>query len=209
MPCPPDADLRRLLDGALPDPARAGVEDHVDRCEACQARLADLTGGDTVAQRLRGNNGPAGRRPTPSLVARTFLGRVRAAGDGVSGPTVLFPGGPGAAPPVVAGYEVLEELGRGGMGVVWKARDVRLNRPVALKMLLDSKYASPEVRLRFLIEAEAVARLQHPGIVQVYEFGGHDGQPYLAMEYVGGGTLAGRLGSGGRFAPREAAGLVA
>ncbi|MBX9623845.1 MAG: serine/threonine protein kinase, partial [Gemmataceae bacterium] len=210
-PCPSDDQLRLLLDGSLGDADRAGVEDHVNGCDVCQGRLGELTGGDTVALRLR-ENGSAARRVTPSLVARTFLGRVRAAGDdGDAAPdrTMLFPGGPGTPPPVVAGYEVGEELGRGGMGVVWKARDIGLNRTVALKMLLNSKYASPEVRLRFLIEAEAVARLQHPGIVQVYEFGDHDGQPYLAMEYVPGGTLAQRLSGGERFAPRDAAALVA
>jgi serine/threonine-protein kinase len=91
--------------------------------------------------------------------------------------------------PRVPGFELLELLGRGGMGVVYKARQVALNRVVALKMVLAGEHAGPEERARFLAEAEAVAALQHPGIVQVYEFGTHAGLPYFALEYCPGGSL--------------------
>jgi serine/threonine-protein kinase len=96
--------------------------------------------------------------------------------------------------PAVAGYEVLGILGRGGMGVVYQARDRRLKRVVALKMILAVEHAGPEAAARFRAEAEALARLQHPNIVQVYEVGEQDGRPYLALEYVPGGSLARRLG---------------
>jgi serine/threonine-protein kinase len=99
-----------------------------------------------------------------------------------------------SAPPDLAGYEVLEELGRGGMGVVYRAWDRRLKRPVALKMLLAGAYARPEERERFRREAEAEAGLRHPNIVQVYDVGTLDGRPYLIMEFVEGGSLAQRLG---------------
>ena len=84
-------------------------------------------------------------------------------------------------------------LGRGGMGVVYKARHLRLNRPVALKMLLAGAYAGPAERERFLREAEAVAGLRHPNIVQVYDVGDLDGRPYFTMEFVEGGSLAQKL----------------
>src|SRR5262249_13369380 len=100
------------------------------------------------------------------------------------------PGGQAAGWPAVPGYDVLGELGRGGMGVVYKARQVSLNRVVALKMILAGPDADAEARRRFRAEAEAVARLQHPNIVQVYEHGHSAGHAYLALEYVEGGTLA-------------------
>ena len=89
----------------------------------------------------------------------------------------------------IQGYEILDELGRGGMGVVYKARDKALNRIVALKMILAGVHASDESIARFRIEAEAVAQLQHRGIVQVYDVGQSDGQPWCALEYIDGGGL--------------------
>src|SRR5207237_2228727 len=99
---------------------------------------------------------------------------------------------PRAAAPeraAIPGYEILSELGRGGMGVVYRARQIGLKRTVALKMILAGSHAGPEELGRFKAEAEAVARLQHPNIVQVFEVGEHAGLPYLALEFVDGGTL--------------------
>ncbi|QEH37686.1 Serine/threonine-protein kinase PknB [Aquisphaera giovannonii] len=109
--------------------------------------------------------------------------------------------------PVIPGYEILEELGRGGMGVVHRARQLRLNRIVAIKTILAGDHATPQAAARFLAEAEAVARLQHPNIVQIFALGEHEGRPYFEMEYVPGGSLAGRM-RGQAWAPRDAAQTV-
>jgi serine/threonine-protein kinase len=95
--------------------------------------------------------------------------------------------------PVISGYEVESILGRGGMGVVFKARHLKLKRTVALKMLLAGAYAGAEELARFQREAEAVAALRHPNIVQVHDAGDLGGRPYFTMEYVEGGTLAHHL----------------
>jgi serine/threonine protein kinase len=111
----------------------------------------------------------------------------------------------GATLPIVPGYEILEELGRGGMGVVYKARALRLNRIVALKMILAGAHAGPEATLRFLNEAEVAARLRHPNVVQIFGLGDHDGRPYVELEYVEGGSLARRLNGTPRAAVSAAA----
>jgi tetratricopeptide (TPR) repeat protein/tRNA A-37 threonylcarbamoyl transferase component Bud32 len=113
----------------------------------------------------------------------------------------------GQAFPAVPGYEILAELGRGGMGVVYKARHVRLNRLVALKMILAGGRAGKSDLARFQSEAEAVAQLHHPHIVQIYEIGEADHQPYFALEFVEGGTLDGRS-SRNPLTARQAARVV-
>ncbi len=112
-------------------------------------------------------------------------------------------------PPDVPGYDLLGELGRGGMGVVYKAREKALGRVVALKMILAGAHASESERARFRQEAAAVAALHHPGIVQIFHVGEHAAQPYLVLEYVDGGTLAERLSGGNLLSARDAAAVVA
>jgi serine/threonine protein kinase/tetratricopeptide (TPR) repeat protein len=106
--------------------------------------------------------------------------------------------------PRLAGYEILGELGRGAMGVVYKARQSGLNRIVALKMILAGSRASPEDLKRFQTEAEAVAQLRHPNIIQVYEVGSWNGRPYCVLEFVEGGTLEDKIDHTPQ-PPREAA----
>ena len=107
----------------------------------------------------------------------------------------------------VPGYEILGELGRGGMGVVYKARQISLKRLVALKMILAGSHAGPEATARFLREAETIARLRHPNVVQVHDYGTHEGKPYLCLEYLEGGSLADEI-KGGPRPPAEVARTV-
>ena len=109
--------------------------------------------------------------------------------------------------PAIPSYEILTILGRGGMGVVYRARHIKLKRQVALKMLRAGAQAGPEHHARFRREAETIARLQHPNVVQIHEVGEHDGMPYLSMEYVAGGSLRDKL-AGMPLPPREAATLT-
>ena len=114
---------------------------------------------------------------------------------------------PVGALPEIPGYTVLEVLGRGGMGVVYKARQLKLNRAVALKMLLYGAYASPAELSRFMREAKAVAALQHAHVVQLYDIGERDGCPYFTMELMAGGNLGQKL-AGAPQPAREAASLL-
>jgi tRNA A-37 threonylcarbamoyl transferase component Bud32 len=108
--------------------------------------------------------------------------------------------------PIVAGYEIERELGRGGMGVVYQALHTALKRRVALKMILAAQ-AQTEERARFMSEANAVAQLKHPNIVQIYEIGEAEGRPFFSLEFVDGGSLEDRFG-GKPMAWREAAELI-
>ena len=153
----------------------------------------------------------AGERPEPAEYLRRFPGSaeaLRALFDATE--PGIEPAAVGdAAPPVpcIPGYLILSELGRGGMGVVYLARQQRLGRHVALKMILAADQGSSEAVARSLAEARLIARLKHPHIVEIYHVGDQDGRPYLELEYVEGGSLAGRL-RGSPWPARAAAELV-
>jgi WD40 repeat protein len=142
-----------------------------------------------LEQRHRG-----GERPAPEDYRSRFPEQLARIGTLLRRLTAPATAGPVPPPrPVIPGYEVLGVLGQGAMGVVYHARQVALDRPVALKMILAGEYAGAVARDRFHAEAEAVARLQHANVVQIYETGEHAGRPYLVLEFVDGGSLAQRL----------------
>jgi serine/threonine protein kinase/Tfp pilus assembly protein PilF len=153
------------------------------------------------------------RHSDQASVAQTQLvpGEAPADGNGEGSTLSQVDEPPRTPPPVyspnIRGYEILGELGRGGMGVVFKARQIELKRLVALKMILSGPYASTEELARFRLEAEAAAGLQHSNIVQIYAIGQHKGLPYFCMEFVDGGSLSRRIG-GKAQAPEEAARLI-
>jgi eukaryotic-like serine/threonine-protein kinase len=139
-----------------------------------------------------------GPRPSPDLptegARQGQADRTLAAGNGA--PPEARRAAEAGPLPSVAGYQVLGVLGRGGMGVVYKARQAGLNRLVALKMVLAGSHAGSDAVARFEAEAEAVAQLQHPNIVQIYEIGEHQGLPFFSMELVEGPSLGDQLGRG-------------
>ncbi len=170
--------------------------------------LAELVGqiADEFTDRVHRGETPdveeyARRHPSLAGVLREVLPAVRALG-GLPAPTFRR-GTPAPLPTTIGPYEVLGPLGQGGMGVVYKARDPRLGRVVAVKVSHDDEGD----RERFRIEGRAAARLRHPHIVSVYEVGEHEGRPYLALEYVAGGTLAAHLRRH-RPTPAQAVALV-
>ncbi|HEX4606758.1 MAG TPA: serine/threonine-protein kinase, partial [Urbifossiella sp.] len=191
-----DERLATLLDGLGADLKAGRTPDVTAAAVAHPDLAAELTDLWAVAQFAQ-----LARPPAHTAVydppARTLAAPARAA-----------PAGP-AALREFGDFEILEELGRGGMGVVYKARQRSLDRTVALKMIREAHLASPDDAARFRTEAAATARLKHPNIVTVYEVGTVGGQAYLCMEYVDGPTLAQRVQADGPLPPREAARLVA
>jgi WD40 repeat protein/serine/threonine protein kinase len=142
------------------------------------------------------------REMSQSIVRAVHSGSLSQAATGAT------PGrGKSPAPVSVGQYEILGEIGRGGMGVVYKARDRKLGRHVAVKMIRSAGLASPTEVARFLSEARAKARLSHPNVVPVYEIGEADGLPYFVMALIDGGSLQARLAEG-PLPVVQAAGLI-
>ena len=191
-------------------------EPNIDRDEQLAMLLADLTDQANDGQHVD-INAVCEDHPEIADELRELWGAVMiadAAGSSElhatlsSGTARDTPGASFELPCRFGDYELLEELGRGGMGIVYRARQVSLNREVALKMILQGQLASPADRERFQAEAEAAARLDHPGIVPVYEVGNSEGHPYFSMKYVRGETLSHRLANG-LVSPKAGADILA
>jgi WD40 repeat protein/serine/threonine protein kinase len=192
-----------------PSPAEAIFQAALEKTDAAErdAFLDEACVGDKVLR----------RRVERLLVAHTQVGDFleQPVREVVGLDALLAPDLPAGAAesaawswrPSVPGYEILGVLGKGGMGVVFQARHLALKRVVALKMILHAEHAGAQERERFGAEAEAVARLQHPNIVQIYEVGEAGGHPFCALEFIGGGNLAQRLASA-PLSPPAAAELV-
>jgi WD40 repeat protein/serine/threonine protein kinase len=195
--CPTPERLEQLLEERLAGADFDSVSAHVAACRQCQEALERLTAG---AARVSAAAPAPPDGPTSAFFSRlkqspppsaSFSSSRLLGSDGLSSGQDRAPGP--VTPPTVAGYEVLGELGRGGMGVVYKARQLGLNRLVALKMILAGRHAGPKELARFRQEAEAAARLHHPNIVQIFDIGEAEGAPYIALELVEGGSLVRRL----------------
>jgi serine/threonine protein kinase len=223
-PCPSDHQLEQLLTEDLPPEEVGELARHTDDCSVCQQRLERLLEDPTVSrwrQLLQATAVPYQMQALPRPPASSGEREPVESGDNTGrakGPAAIVetvayespsvsessctPPLPASDPagPAVPGYEMLGELGRGGMGAVYRARQLSLNRLVALKVISAGAQAQAEEVARFQIEAVAVARLQHPHIVQVYETGASQGRPYLVMELVPGSSLAEKLAA----APLEA-----
>jgi predicted Ser/Thr protein kinase len=200
--CPRPELIADLLADKLGGADRAAVEEHVEHCPLCQEALLRLTRDANTArwQQLYAGLHQPGEAEVPSL--GRLLGELT--------PTVA-PGSPPEPWPdgilALAGCEILGELGRGGMGIVYKARQTGLKRLVALKVILAGARAGTRERARFRIEAEAVARLQHRNVVQVYEISEQDSLLYLVLEFIDGNSLAQKI-AGAPQPPRASAELI-
>jgi WD40 repeat protein/predicted Ser/Thr protein kinase len=210
--CPARELLVDMLDERLDGAAAQSLDRHLSGCQACQVKLQELTADPELAVCCAAPQ--AGRREATALVSlvtepsEQFLAQVC---QSVRDTLRLHPSGAIETAPLATttfppGYEVLGELGRGGTGIVYRVRQLKLGRLAALKMLHASSRLDVEMCERFQREAEAAARLQHPHIVQIFEVGEHEGRPYLVLEYVAGGSLQEYLD--GPQPPRTAAALV-
>jgi WD40 repeat protein len=201
--------LERLLAEALTNEERAVVEAHVERCDQCQNTLHNLTAGG-------GDPGSSGLLPAKASApggqvdaqAEAFFERLKRIKPPESPGQPRVPGNERIDLVQVEGYEILGELGRGAVGVVYRARHLKLNRLVALKVIVAGLHLPPAARQRYRLEALAIARLKHPNIVQVYDVGEHAECPFLSLELIEGGNLAQWLAGKPRPA-KEAAQIIA
>jgi eukaryotic-like serine/threonine-protein kinase len=216
--CPTQAELAAFYGGRLPPETSAAVGTHLSGCGACEAALEHIAEeSDTFARFLR--RPPGGVRANPfeeDPEYRRMERRAREAGGAAPAPEpstlpLARPPAPGASlalPARLGPYEVREEIGKGGMGKVYRAFHVRLKKWVALKVVRPDLVGQPQVLARFEREMEAVGRLDHPNVVRALDAGEEGGVHYLAMEWVDGTDLRELVSRRGRLPVAEACELV-
>ena len=229
MICLTASDLQRFIDNDLSTSEEAAVTAHIESCSRCQRVLDELTALDRIVDRAvdRGDSSVAETDADDSKVSDLSVPRENSAETSTHKlsdtqlarlRSMLTPDAARNAPevpsptsttwPSIPGYEILAEIGRGGMGTVYRARDLRLERVVAIKCLRNADLSNPEALVRFHAETQTIAKLEHPNIVRLLEVGTHREQPYCVLEFVDGGSLAAQM-SGKPWHPRDAATLVA
>jgi serine/threonine protein kinase len=204
--CPDRTELEGFAVGTLPAPESARVALHIERCAGCEEALEALDHvADPFVSRLRRSTGSESPDAEPEPVPHELLAAVRLARARDEADWLVD----GHGPHRLGKFELLERLGTGSFGYVFRARDTELGRVVAIKIPRAGSLAGTEDVTRFFREARSAAQLQHPGIVALHETGlAEDGTLYLIEEFVQGTTLASRLAAG-PLPPRQAAELVA
>jgi serine/threonine protein kinase/tetratricopeptide (TPR) repeat protein len=214
-PCPSVDTLDLFLGDTLDTDERCRILDHVESCPTCQKRMEDLLAAGSLTSwpltaRAAPEDGPDPEylKNLRSLVTQTAFSSwiLDSSQKQLAPPTLNRPEASADCPASIGSYEVLGEIARGGMAVVYKARQPHLGRIVAVKRLRYYDRDPADIQ-RFLREAEAIADLRHPNIVQVFQVGEDDGRPFLALEYVQGPTLAEYL-NGAPIDPRLAAEFI-
>jgi len=208
--CPGREELAAFERGQLPLERLEVIAEHLERCAQCESSLEELRDEDTIQQHLR-HPPSEGLRLDESLCLR-LEDRARAiALEQVEPPTITDGGGhvreEFRLPLSFGTHLLLEQLEPGGMGIVFKARQEALKRTVALKVIRAATFASADAQARFRREGEALDRVRHANVVQIYEFGECQGQLFYTMEWLDGSTLARKL-DGGPLPEREAAELL-
>jgi WD40 repeat protein/serine/threonine protein kinase len=207
---PTSGELRALSLGQLAEAELDRVSGHLAVCTECCSRIDELAAADPLLARLQQSDArrddalvsPDQRRSAVRAMRRMNAARAAERSEDAASESLTVP-----VPQQIGDYDILAEVGRGGMGVVYKARHRGIHRLAALKMVLAGEFASHAQGVRFRLEAELAARVQHPNIVQVYEVGSYQGRPFLVLEWVAGGSLADRL-DGQPWPPGQTASLI-
>lgn len=199
--CPDQAELSGFVLGKLPSAAFERVANHVEQCSACEVALQALDHIDDALLRQLHQRSDVDSALVPEAILERLHSVTNGRHEGTDHPVPM--------PHRLGKFELLEELGAGSFGQVYRARDTELDRTVAIKVLRAGRLAGRDDLERFVREARSTAQLKHPGLVAIYDTGQtEDGTFYLVEEFVPGVTLANRLRAG-RFDFRQSAALVA